>query len=215
MIKFVFVRHGESKSNEAGKFAGSSDIPLSELGKKQAQLVCGYLLENYQVDAIYASPLSRACDTVQGVGDALGLPVQKYEAFREINGGEWECQSLEYVAETYAEDFAFWKREIGLARPTGGESFLEVQTRALKGLDELFKAHDGQTILIGTHAGVIRSLQCRFQNLPIAAMKNMPWVTNTSITEVDYDGENFYLHRFCLDGHLAPIAEQSKRKIRF
>ena len=215
MIKLIFVRHGESKSNESGKFAGSSDIPLSELGKKQAKLVCEYVLKNYTVDAVYASPLSRAYDTVKGIGLAAGVPVVKNSAFKEINGGLWEQKTLEEIESLYGADFAFWKKEVGLARPTGGETFGEVQTRALKGISELFEKHDGQTVAIGTHAGVIRALQCRFQGLPMTAMKYMPWVTNTSVTEVDFDGENFYLYKFCEDGHLAPIADQIKTKIKF
>ena len=215
MMKILFVRHGESKSNEAGKFAGSSDIPLSELGKKQAQLVCEYVLKNYAVDAVYASPLSRAYDTVEGIGLAAGVPVVKHIAFKEIDGGLWEQKSLEEIARLYPSDFDYWKKEVGLARPTGGETFGEVQSRALKGVLELFEKHDGQTVVVGTHAGVIRALQCRFQGLPMTAMKNMPWVTNTSVTEVDFDGENFYLFKFCEDGHLASIADQIKTKIKF
>ena len=142
MVKFIFVRHGESKSNEVGKFAGSSDIPLSILGEKQAQLVCERLVKTYKIDGIYASPLSRASDTVKGVGEKLGLPVVKDEAFKEINGGLWEKKTLEEIANLYADDWAFWQRDVGLARPTGGESFEEVQTRALKRLVELQKEKD-------------------------------------------------------------------------
>ncbi len=215
MVKFIFVRHGESKSNEGGKFAGSLNVPLSELGQKQAKAVCKYVLETYKIDAIYSSPLSRAFDTVKGVGEALGLTVTPHDGLKEVHGGLWEGRSIEEIKEKYGKDYALWQTDIGNAQATGGENFTNVQKRALKTLDEIAKKEDGKTVLIGTHAGVIRCLQCRFQGLPVTAMKHIPWVANTALTEADYDGENFYLLKYAFDGHLKELKDEIKTKIPF
>ena len=215
MVKFIFVRHGESKSNEDGRFAGCTDIPLSELGKKQAEAVCAYLLDTYKIDAIYSSPLSRAYDTIKGVGEALGLPVQKHDGLKEVNGGQWEGLSIAKVKEKYGNDYALWLTDIGNAKATGGEDFMTVQKRALQAIDEFAQKHQGQNVLIGTHAGVLRCLQCRFQNLPITAMRHFSWVANTSVTEVNYDGEAFYLCKFNFDGHLLKMKDKIKTKLPF
>ena len=74
MTTLIFVRHGESKSNENGLFTGQTDVALSALGKRQAQALKEHLLRNYTIDRIYASDLKRAYDTVLPFAEAAGLP---------------------------------------------------------------------------------------------------------------------------------------------
>ena len=75
MTKFIIVRHGQSKANENGYLVGCTEAPLSTLGKKQAELACKYILNTYKINAIYSSPLSRACNTVKQVANELNLPM--------------------------------------------------------------------------------------------------------------------------------------------
>ena len=186
MTQFIFVRHGESKSNENGTFTGQTDVALSALGKRQAQALKEHLLRNYTIDRIYVSDLKRAYDTVLPYAEAAGLPIQREPLLREINGGKWEGKPIPFIAETYPEDYARWCESIGLARCTGGESMAEVQARGSAALDRLAKESDGKTVLIGTHAGFLRAMQCLWQGLPLERMKDIPWVPNASVTEVRY-----------------------------
>lgn len=148
MTRFLFVRHGESKSNENGTFTGQTDVALSALGKRQAQALKEHLLRNYTIDRIYASDLKRAYDTVLPFAEAAGLPVQKEPLLREINGGKWEEKPIPFIVETYPEDYARWCENVGLARCTGGESMAEVQARGSAVLNRLAKENDGKTVLI-------------------------------------------------------------------
>ena len=188
MTELIFVRHGESESNERGLFTGQTDVSLSGLGEKQATALKNFILKEYAVDAVYSSDLKRARDTVLPIAKALHLPVQTNARLREIYGGLWEERPIRYIAENYEKDYMVWCENIGLARCTGGESMEEVQKRGIAAVGEIAEANVGKTVLIGTHAGFLRAMQCYWQGLPLERMKDIPWVPNASVTVVRYNG---------------------------
>ena len=202
MTKFIIVRHGQSKSNEGGYLAGVTDVPLSSLGEKQANAVCQYILNKYKIDAIYSSPLERACNTVKGVADALNLPIIKDERLIEFDFGDLEGLTLDEIKSNYDNAYGKWAKDPGVYVPQGGESMTHLQSRVVESLKEIAKKEDGKTVLIGSHSSVIRALQCYVQGLPLTKMKNTSWVVNGSIADIDFDGEDFYIYKFGYDGHL-------------
>ena len=202
MTKFIIVRHGQSKANECGYLVGKTEAPLSDLGKRQAEAVCKYILEKYNVDTIYSSPLLRACDTVRGVADALDLPIISEGDLAEFDFGEWEGLTLEEIKERFDNGYGRWAQDPGTVVPHGGESMAHLQERVVRKLREIGVTEDGKTVLIGSHSSVIRALQCYIQGLPLSKMKNTPWVVNASFAEINFDGENFYIYKYGFDGHL-------------
>lgn len=205
MTKFIIVRHGQSKSNEGGYLAGVTDVSLSSLGEKQANAVCQYILNKYKIDAIYSSPLERACNTVKGVADALNLPIIKDERLIEFDFGDLEGLTLDEIKSNYDNAYGKWAKDPGVYVPQGGESMTHLQARVVESLKEIAKKEDGKTVLIGSHSSVIRALQCYVQGLPLTKMKNTSWVVNGSIADIDFDGESFYIIKYGYDGHLANI----------
>ena len=205
MTKFIIVRHGQSKSNEGGYLAGITDVPLSELGKRQAKAVSEYILKSYNVDVIYSSPLERACNTIKGVADELNLPIIKEPDLSEFDFGEWEGLTLERIKTDFDDGYGKWAKDPGVVVPQGGESMAHLQERVVKKLKEIGIKEDGKTVLIGAHSSVIRALQCYVQGLPISKMKNTPWVVNASLAEINFDGEDFYIFKYGYDGHLKNI----------
>ena len=154
---------------------------------------------------IYSSPLSRACDTIKGVADALNLPIIKQDELIEINFGKWEGYTLEEIKNNFDDGYGKWAKDPGMVTPDGGESMAEVQARVVKKLKEIGKKEDGKTVLIGSHSSVIRAFQCYIQGLSITKMKNTPWVVNGSIAEVNFDGEDFFIYKYGFDAHLANL----------
>ncbi len=195
MTTFLVVRHGFSKSNEQGFFTGQRDVPLSDLGLEQAEQTAKYIAENYKVDFLYSSPLQRAYQTALPLSKYCNLPIETMDDLKEINGGEWEGKTPEKILELYKDDYTLWRTNIGLARCTGGESMEEVQTRAANALREVAQKHNGCTIAVTAHAGVIRALQCLWQNRPLSDMQNIPWVENASVSIVH-----------CENGVFSPVA---------
>lgn len=191
----LFVRHAQSAANVRGIFAGHLDVSLSPLGRMQAAELKEYLLCRYKIDAVYSSDLSRAYETVLPAATALGIPIQKDAALREIAGGKWEGLPQKEIAERYPQDYAVWRNDIGLSRCTGGESMRELQMRAVAETDRIVEKHTGQTVLLATHAGFLRAMQCYWQKLPLSRMKDITWVPNASVTEVRYCGGDYELMR--------------------
>lgn len=208
MTTFLIIRHGYSKSNENGYFTGQTDVPLAKLGLEQAEQTATYLYENYKIDFLYSSPLQRAFNTARPISAYFNLPIQIENDFKEINGGAWEEKTPEEILSLYKEDYTLWLNNIGLARCTNGENMQEVQLRALKALEKLAKKHDGKTVAVTTHAGVIRALQCAWQDLPLSEMKNIPWVENVSISIVMYENEEFIPQQIGDNQHLTITKKQ-------
>lgn len=144
MTELIFVRHGESESNERGLFTGQADVSLSGLGEKQATALKNFILKKYTVDAVYSSDLKRARDTVLPIAKALHLPVQTNARLREIYGGLWEECPIRYIAENYKNDYMVWCENIGLARCTGGESMEEVQKGGSRQSERLQRQMSGK-----------------------------------------------------------------------
>ena len=203
MVKLIIVRHGESKSNENNFFTGQTNVPLSVLGEKQAQILCDYVLKNYKIDKIYSSPLIRAYNTVKPIADKLGLEIIIKDNLKEINGGLWEERTMEYIKTNYPSDYALWHTNIGFAHCTGGESMVDVQKRGDKIIREIARENEGKTVLIGCHAGFIRAMQCIWQNLSNEKMQSIPWVANASISELVYENDRLVSSSIGYDKHLS------------
>ncbi len=186
MSKILIVRHGNSLSNIDKTFTGHIDSPLSELGERQAQKVCEFIEKNYKIDAIYSSDLSRAINTVKPFADRKGIKIQLDKNLREIYGGKWEGVKFSDIANEFSSDFSIWKETPGLARCTGGESYLEATNRIVDAVYKIATENDGKTVVVATHGGVIRGLQCRLSGLPLERMSEINYVVNASVSEIDF-----------------------------
>ena len=175
MTKFLIIRHGQSTATLEERYAGWYDAPLTELGRKQAAITTDYILKNYHVDAVYSSDLIRAVETVKEIAARANVPLVKEKALREIDGGEWERKQVEEIAREYPEQAYLWKTDIGKARPTGGESFAELQVRIDSAFRKIAAENDGKTVVVASHGGAIRTMQCLFENVPIEDMRKVPW----------------------------------------
>ncbi len=191
MTKLLLIRHGHSLSNETGRFTGQLDWDLSDIGWKQAALLAAYLEKDHPPDCIYTSDLCRAVHTITPYTDKHpALPVYKMKELREIHGGVWQGMTAAEIQAAYPEAYHIWKHNIGLAHPTGGESVADLSIRAAVTIQEILSQNRGHTVLVVTHAVVIRSLLCRYQNLPPEDMHRIAYVRNASVTEVLVDETN-------------------------
>lgn len=183
MTTLLLLRHGQSEGNRDRRFLGWRDGHLSERGLLQAQLVAKALREQ-PLAAVYASDLTRTCQTAQPTAQEHGLMLQKEPALREINAGEWEGRTYEELCERYSEAYRTWLEDIGSAACTGGESVAQLSERVWPCVQRIARDHEGQTVLITTHATPIRTLLTRWQGKNLSQMKTVPWVDNASLTEV-------------------------------
>ena len=166
MTRIIIVRHGQSEANLAHLFAAHTDAKLTEIGRAQAEALAEQLTKTEKIDAVYASDLSRATDTVAPTAARFGLTVIPDEKLREIRAGDWE--NLPFgelrVNPAYSEDYRMWAEDTANCRCTGGESVRELYDRVVTEVLEIARRHDGGTVLIGTHwtpvAAVISHTMC-------------------------------------------------------
>lgn len=202
MTTLILQRHAHSTANLVHVFAGQSDHDLSELGYRQAELAGAYLAEHVHIDRIYSSDLPRARQTADAAAVQLGLPVITDQQIREIRSDDWSYKTYEQIAEQYPEDFALWRADVGNSRCTNGESVRELAVRIMTALERIARDHDGETVLVTTHAVPIRIAQCLMSGQTMDDMKNVPWVTNASLTTVTYENGTWSLVRISQDSFL-------------
>ena len=165
-MRLILVRHGQTEWNAGGRYQGQSNVALSSLGRRQAELLAASFPVK-QLDAIYASDLDRARETAECVGKAFGIPVRPEKAFRELSFGEWEGL-------TYQEISSRWPKEANklftapdeLCIPNG-ETFQDLQKRALDKIDELCKIHDGQNVGVFAHGAINKTILAGLMHIPL------------------------------------------------
>lgn len=159
MGKLYFVRHGESEWNVLGRVCGSTDIPLTDKGRRMARETGKAILEEgIKIDKIISSPLSRAYETAQIIASFLGLGVTKDHRIIEQNFGVWEGQCV-----SNSKEFQDAKRNF-CSRYGNGESMLKTAQRVYNLLDEIKKDQD-HTYLLVAHNGIYRIVQSYFFEL--------------------------------------------------
>lgn len=148
MTFISLVRHGQTDWNLAKRIQGSSDIPLNDTGRAQAEAT-GRALAGGRFDAIFASPLIRALDTARIIAGHVGLgEPETIAAVAERHYGEAEGLTGEQILARWPEG----------APVPGRESREQVVARALPALRELGEQHPGENVIVVSHGGVISSL---------------------------------------------------------
>jgi len=151
------VRHGATVLSAEDRFAGATDVALSDEGREQTRRLADRL-SHEKITAIYASPLGRTVETASILAAPHKLDVQARDGFREINHGRWEQMTRREVEEKFPEEAAEWEKDPYTFAPLGGESGLAVTARALPALIELVRSHPGENILVVSHKATIRLL---------------------------------------------------------
>lgn len=155
--RIFLVRHGATVLTAEDRFAGATDVQLSDEGREQARRLAARLRRE-KISAIYASPLSRTVETASILAEPHGIEVRQRDGLREISHGRWEQMTRREVEAQFPEETAAWDRDPYTFAPEGGESGLAVTARALPVLIEIVRAHLAQTVLVVSHKATIRLL---------------------------------------------------------
>ncbi len=151
------VRHGRTRANEEGRFAGRTDEPLLEKGRKQAQKAAEALLDK-GISAIYTSPVLRTVETASIMANILGCPVLKEPSFSEISIPLWDGKLKTELLEDNSSGYQQWKENPKGFNIPGGETLYQVTQRAVDAIERISRRHQGQNIAVVTHLVVLRCL---------------------------------------------------------
>jgi broad specificity phosphatase PhoE len=155
--RVFLIRHGDTVVSAEDRFAGETDVELSEKGREEARRLAERL-EGEKIAAVYASPLGRTVETARILAAPHDLQVQTCDGFREISHGHWEGMRRRDVEEKFPEEMAEWEKDPYTFAPVGGERGLAVTARALPALIDLVREHHGENILVVSHKATIRLL---------------------------------------------------------
>lgn len=154
------LRHGEVEGKAC--FRGRTDDPLSKLGWRQMFQQC----QGGQWQAVVSSPLRRCASFASAWGREHQTDVSIEPAWVELDFGDWEGLSAEQINQNSPQALqSFYQQPLDFT-PPNAESYLHFSARVRRAWDELLKSHAGQTVLVVTHAGVIRALYSQLLNIP-------------------------------------------------
>lgn len=154
MTTFLLIRHASHALLKRTLVGRTPGVPLDEEGRAQAERLAERLADLKPL-ALYSSPVQRAMETAAPLSERWGLPVQMSKEFIEIDFGEWAGRDFSDLRPLQQWDY-FNSYRSG-TRPSGGELMLEVQARAVTGLQRLHAEHPDSLIAIVSHGDVIRA----------------------------------------------------------
>ena len=143
MTSIYLVRHGQTAWNKEEIFRGRTDVPLDEIGLKQAELA-GQYFKGMEIHAIFSSPLSRAWQTAEKVAEFHNLKVQSLQGIVDMSFGNWEGHPHQEIRQTDSKTYRQWVETPHLVRLPGGEGLDDVRVRAMASLEEVIRLHTGK-----------------------------------------------------------------------
>jgi alpha-ribazole phosphatase len=186
------VRHGQTAWNTEQRFQGQVDVPLDELGLRQAAAVADWLHESkVPFAAVFSSNLSRAAVTAGTIADRLGLAAVSSAALQEINCGDWAGMTVSEVERCYPGQIAEWHAHVDRFTLPGGENIPLVLERAGAYLKTVLAAHRGDSIVVVGHGMVLATqiIDLLQWNLVDVWQRSRPIMGNTGVAVLHWDGQ--------------------------
>lgn len=158
-MQLYLVRHTRLAIAD-GICYGQSDVPVAASFDQDWPPVAAKLAV-IQADAHYSSPLQRCTQLAK----QLQLSNLHLDArLMELQFGDWELQAWEAIDR---EALDTWSADYVQHGPPNGESFMALYQRVGECLTQLQTQHRNQTVIVITHAGVIRAMLAQLLSLPL------------------------------------------------
>ncbi|MTB89427.1 histidine phosphatase family protein [Aeromicrobium senzhongii] len=191
------ARHGETVWHAENRYAGSSDVGLTERGMEQARDLGAWAAAHGPL-TVHSSDLSRAVVTATPAAEALGLELQVRPALREVDFGRGEGLTRAEMAERFPDDLArFLERPAESPLPEGEPGRAAVE-RALPELRALASQSEAPALVV-MHSTLLRLVLCTLVGIdPNRYRSVMPKVRNVAVTtlELSADGRSAALLGF-------------------
>ncbi len=181
----LFIRHGRTPTTGIELPGRSMDLHLSDVGLQEADEVAKRIASYFKIDAIYASPVTRAKETAAAIAKATGKKVKPSKGLAETDPGDWTGRKLKELSK-----LPEWKRlheSIESFRFPNGESFVEAQARVETAVRTINEAHPGETVVAVSHIDPIKLAIVGALQAPLRSIHNIT-IATCSVTAILYDG---------------------------
>jgi probable phosphoglycerate mutase len=165
VTRLVLVRHGAHDLAGVALAGRLPRVVLNAEGRAQADALAN-ALACAGIHALYSSPQPRTRETAAAIAQRLQLAVQDAPEFDEIDFGEWTGRNLNALSAD-SPGWREWVERRATATPPGGEPFAKVRQRVLQGAERLRRAHPADTVLVVSHADVIKALIATHLNMSL------------------------------------------------
>jgi probable phosphoglycerate mutase len=195
------IRHGESTYNAQGRVQGHLNIPLSDLGRRQAAALAD-ACRDLGAEALFCSPLRRAQETAEAIAAAADLPIREEPGLIEIKVGIFQGHSRDELDRVFPEEYGRWRSGDPDYAVPGGESRRTLMQRGRAVLESIAQADYGRVIVV-SHGAI---LAAAFKSLlDIPAQRHPFMLENASLSRLEIDGALVRLHTLNEVGHLKGV----------
>lgn len=162
-MKIFAIRH-TSVAVEPGICYGQSNVQVADSFKAEKEVVASKI-QGIQFDRIYSSPLVRCKVLAESLLREQQITFD--DRLKELNFGDWELKTWDDIY--FHKEGKIWMDNYQILPTLNGESYPEMVKRVDSFINEI-RATEPKTIMIVTHAGVIRILKSIIENLPISEL---------------------------------------------
>ncbi|MBO8196904.1 histidine phosphatase family protein [Streptomyces smyrnaeus] len=191
--RLLLVRHGQTVWHAENRYAGISDIALTDAGLWQAERLGEWAVARSRqqpIGAVVSSPLERARSTARPAARALGLVPEVHEGLREVDFGWGEGRTIAEMAADDPEAVQAFREDAQTGAFPGSEPPTAVAPRVCGALREVAAAHDGQTVLVVAHNTAFRIALCAMLGIPVGRYRLvLPRLENAAVTEIEVSGD--------------------------
>jgi probable phosphoglycerate mutase len=206
MALFYFLRHGETVWNAEGRVCGRTDVPLSDAGQRQAQLL-GLRLKAIPVQALYSSPLVRALETARLIGQIIGLDPIMDTRLAELNYGAWEGHTFDEIKRSDPAAYRDWDANPAELAPPGGETGVHLIERVTPFMADLAKWYQNGNVVVVCHKTVCRLLACHIEGVPLADYRRRIPMENAALNVFEAREGKWQVLRISDTSHLSDVPE--------
>lgn len=182
--RLFLLRHGEVEERYHRVFGGRIDMELSPRGHEQARALASFLRRR-PIDAIYASPMRRAQQTLAPLASHCPKPAIVLPEFREVDFGDWTGLTWEQVHSRHQISAFDWLEQIERGAITNAETGAMFRARVEPALRQIIHDHAGQSVAIVCHGGVIRMMLSILLDLALPKLASFE-IDYASVTQVEH-----------------------------
>lgn len=186
MSRLFLVRHGETIWHADNRYAGRTDVALTDRGLQQAVRLAQWAT-TADIQAVWSSPLSRAVKTAEPAADAVGLPLQIDDRLLELDFGRGEGLTAAEMQVAMPADLMAFRMDPVRHHFPGGEDPVAAAGRGLSALRSIAASipSDGCALVVA-HSTLLRLILCLALKIPLAHYRHaFPVFHNCAITEVE------------------------------
>jgi len=211
VTRLVFVRHGHAEAQERSVVGGHKGCTgLTDRGRWQAErLRDRFAAAGFRPDAVVTSVLPRAIETTRIIADGIDVDPSTVPHDCELcerHPGEGDGLTWSAFVDRYGAIDPLTQPDV--APSPGGETTHQFHDRVSDAVDRLSREHEGHTVLVVCHGGVIMAATLQLLGIPLGRFT--PDIPHTSITEWARDPNGWLLARLNDTAHLEGLTPPTR-----